>query len=308
MNIAILGNNKLSIEVTKIILDDHDVCPLVVLNDNDRGLEENRFSLKKYAKERNLFTIQPTSINIQTALESLGKFNPDLLISCSYAKILKEPVINLVKNRCVNFHFSLLPKYRGCLPIIYALANGDNPVGVTMHHISPGIDSGDIIDQIPVALDDFSTNEEAYYKCVDSALVLFKKWWPRLKHWNNIPHIIQNVNEGSYNKQVFPYDRWIDWNWSAGKVVNLVNALTNGSYPAARAMSRDGEVELLGKAIAVKAKGKPGLVLESSLERIVVACGTDAMQFPRTRNVTNAVILKKNDVLTSKSDFQRVTQ
>ena len=80
---------------------------------------------------------------------------PDLIVLAGYMRILSEKVINSV-TRIINIHPSLLPKYKGLHAIEQALESGDDATGVTVHYVTPELDSGDIIIQnrVPILQDD----------------------------------------------------------------------------------------------------------------------------------------------------------
>ena len=82
-------------------------------------------------------------------------YRVDLIILAGYMRVLSEKVINSVP-KIINIHPSLLPKYKGLHAIERALESGDDATGVTVHYVSPELDSGDIIIQnrVPILQDD----------------------------------------------------------------------------------------------------------------------------------------------------------
>ena len=86
---------------------------------------------------------KPNSLN---GLMNIRQINPDLIISIRYRKILKEQVIEIPKYGVINLHSGLLPEYRGAMATFWAMLNGDDTIGSTLHYISDGtIDTGRII-------------------------------------------------------------------------------------------------------------------------------------------------------------------
>jgi methionyl-tRNA formyltransferase len=69
----------------------------------------------------------------------------DLIASVSPTQIFKENLINLPKHGCINIHTAELPKYRGLYPTYWAMACGEKAVGISIHYIEKGIDTGKII-------------------------------------------------------------------------------------------------------------------------------------------------------------------
>jgi methionyl-tRNA formyltransferase len=95
-------------------------------------------------------------INAPQTVNRIRELEPDLIAIAAFSRILKTEVINLPARACINAHPSLLPKYRGPVPYRWVLRYGENTTGVTIHHVTPQIDAGDIILQreIPIARDE----------------------------------------------------------------------------------------------------------------------------------------------------------
>ena len=77
--------------------------------------------------------------------EELKKFNIDLLVLAGYMRILSKEFINLFKNKIINLHPSLLPKYPGLNTHKKVLENNDAYHGATVHYVDEGLDTGSII-------------------------------------------------------------------------------------------------------------------------------------------------------------------
>ncbi len=96
------------------------------------------------------------SINKIPILTQIEQISPDLIISLRYAEILKEPLLQIPQFGVVNFHSSLLPKYRGLAPIFQGLLNNESSFGYSLHFIDKKIDTGDILFQETIK---FSKND-----------------------------------------------------------------------------------------------------------------------------------------------------
>jgi len=93
-----------------------------------------------------------SDINGKRFLNTLKEMEIDLIISFNCPIILKKEFINLPKHGCLNVHFGMLPKYRGILPIFYAILNNEKEFGVTVHYMNEKIDDGPIILQEAVKI------------------------------------------------------------------------------------------------------------------------------------------------------------
>ena len=78
-------------------------------------------------------------------MQSILDLKPDLIVTCSYGRIIPEAIINAPQFKAVNIHPSLLPKYRGASPIQSAVLNNDSETGVTFLYMTKDLDNGDIL-------------------------------------------------------------------------------------------------------------------------------------------------------------------
>ncbi len=122
------------------------------------GLPVKRYrSLTELANANQLEHFSGVQINSDETVERIRKLKPDLIAICGFSRILKTEVINLAAKACINTHPSLLPKFRGANPIRMVLQYGEKVTGVTIHHVTPKIDGGDIIQQCEVPIDSDET-------------------------------------------------------------------------------------------------------------------------------------------------------
>ena len=95
-------------------------------------------------------------VNSEESLELIRSFQPDLLISIAGNQIFKKELIEIGPKGCINLHTALLPKYRGLMPTFWALKNKEDSIGVSVFFVDEGVDSGPIICQQTVTVDDNS--------------------------------------------------------------------------------------------------------------------------------------------------------
>jgi methionyl-tRNA formyltransferase len=108
-------------------------------------LAGRRHSVKGMARVSGVLLLTPRDVNSTDFLEQLRALEPDLVISVSCPQIFGKELLELPRLGCVNVHSALLPRYRGVLPTFWALANGEETTGVTVHRMIAGIDGGDIL-------------------------------------------------------------------------------------------------------------------------------------------------------------------
>ncbi|WP_460746655.1 phosphoribosylglycinamide formyltransferase [Nocardiopsis oceani] len=84
--------------------------------------------------------------------ESIAEYRPDLVVSAGFMRILGPAVIG--RHQAVNIHPALLPSFPGAHAVRDALAHGVRVTGTTIHFLDEGVDSGPIIDQVAVPVED----------------------------------------------------------------------------------------------------------------------------------------------------------
>ena len=151
-----MGTPEFAVESLKALLDaGHQLCAVVTIPDKaqGRGLKVKPSAVKKYAAEKNLRILQPENLIDIDFIESLKSFNADCFVVVAF-KILPKEIFSIPKYGTINVHASLLPRYRGAAPINWAIINGDDKSGVSTMFINAKVDTGDILKQTEVAIDD----------------------------------------------------------------------------------------------------------------------------------------------------------
>tara|TARA_B100002003_G_scaffold240224_1_gene260530 strand:+ start:20 stop:784 length:765 start_codon:yes stop_codon:yes gene_type:complete len=200
MYICIAGKNECAVNALKhLLLRKFKKNNILVLpNNNDKGVDSWQPSLKKFAKRNNIKIIK---------IKNLYSLKRLIFFSLEYDKIIN--INNFKSHNLFNFHFSLLPKYRGCHSNFLQIYKGEKFSGVTLHKIDSGIDTGDIIDQIKFRIKINDTALDNYRKLMKFSTKLFKR---------NLNNIINN----KYNlrKQILSNGRYFN-----KKSVNYKNKL-----------------------------------------------------------------------------------
>jgi len=122
------------------------------------------------------------------------ELHADLGVSCFFSEIFRQRHIDLF-GRLVNLHNAPLPRYRGMRPLNWALRNGEDRHGVTIHEIDTGIDTGPIISActFPVFPDDEVI--DLYLRAQQFGWDLFLETVPRIM---DLPGIPQDDSRASY--------------------------------------------------------------------------------------------------------------
>ena len=113
-------------------------------------------------------------------LDSLGSLQPDLLFSNSYAMIVRPEMLRLANGMAVNVHWALLPRNRGPNPVQWAIIRGESETGITLHDMDEGIDTGDIVAQKSVPIEDDDTWEDLRAKLAQDSEDFLRQQAPLL--------------------------------------------------------------------------------------------------------------------------------
>ena len=157
-------------------------------------------------KERlKIFKITPLNKNYsyEAALNSVKYYKPDLFISAGYDKIIHDDIIQYCPN-IVNIHFGMLPKYRGSFSIPWAIINNEEYIGITLHEIDTGIDSGSIIAKSKIPNDKKKSAIDLYNESVDKGVILLKTFIINLEKGAKIRKRPQDENFATYYCPNYP--------------------------------------------------------------------------------------------------------
>ena len=121
-------------------------------------------SIDSFLIEKGVPNIKLTSsVNSKESLEIIKSYYPDLLVSILGNEIFKKDLLNVAPKGCINLHTSLLPKYRGLMPSFWVLKNNEIYTGVSVFYVDEGIDSGPIIAQEKVEIDNRTQSQLIEY-------------------------------------------------------------------------------------------------------------------------------------------------
>ncbi len=125
--------------------------------------------------EKNVPSIEVSDINEPKCVEFISLHNPDIIAVCG-TTVLKPPVFELSRRGTINIHTGIIPEYRSADPIFWALYNNEpDNVGVTVHFVDKGIDTGPIIYQQRVGVTRDDKLETLYCRCIKKGAELMSQ-------------------------------------------------------------------------------------------------------------------------------------
>lgn len=172
-----------------------------------------------------LFKGNPRNNKLSTFL---GTSFYDVILSINYLFIIEKDVIDKA-SKTINFHGSLLPKYRGRTPHVWAIINNEVETGITAHLVDEGCDTGDIVLQKKIEINTNDTGadilnkyQSIYPEMIDEILLNLNSLVPQK----------QDETKATYFGKRTPEDGLINWDWQKERIYNWVRAQAN-PYPGA---------------------------------------------------------------------------
>ncbi|MFN4132114.1 MAG: methionyl-tRNA formyltransferase [Caldimicrobium sp.] len=190
-----------------------------------RGLEPTPSPVKTWALEHNLKILEPAKLKDKTFLLTLKEINPDLIVVFAYGKILPKEVLEIPKEGCWNIHLSLLPKYRGASPVQWALLNGEKETGVTIMLMDEGMDTGPILLQKKLPIEDDDTTPILLKKLSNLSVEALKEALS-LHKMGKLKPIPQPQEEVSYAPLIKKDDGLVNFRDPAELIVRKIKAFT----------------------------------------------------------------------------------
>jgi methionyl-tRNA formyltransferase len=161
----------------------------------------------------------------------LQKFKTDVIFSVNYLFIVQHNILKHPRLYAINFHGSLLPKYRGRTPHVWAIINGEKETGITAHMMEEGCDTGDIVLQEKLNIREDYTGADILNE--------FKRIYPEMileliRQIENkeLKRVEQDNSRATYFGKRTPEDGQINWNWQKERIYNWVRAQAH-PYPGA---------------------------------------------------------------------------
>lgn len=195
----------------------------------------------------------------------------DCFLALGWYFIIPEQVLNSVL--CLGIHASLLPRYRGGAPLVWAIINGEQEAGVSLFQLTEKMDAGVLYGQRRFSISRSEDIADVYGKAEDASVDLIKAVLPEILNGNNCgTH--QDESMSSYYPMRTPKDGLIDWSMSSESVYNFIRAQT---YPYPGAYTEyEGKRRIIWKAVPCDVSvngGPPGTWFEDNTLNTCVVCG-----------------------------------
>ncbi|BDR58156.1 methionyl-tRNA formyltransferase [Xylocopilactobacillus apicola] len=222
--------------------------------------------VKEFALEHNLKVLQPSKLTGSEEEAKIIAANADLIITAAFGQFLSDDLLASSKIASINFHASLLPKYRGAAPIQYALLNGDEVTGITIMEMVKKMDAGDIFfqEQLNIAPDD--NLGSLTVKLGELAGSMVESCLPKLVS-GDFKRVKQDEAEVTFSPSIKPEQEEIDFTKDLRMIINQIRALAPN--PGAYVMHDRKRFKIFAASPVVEQiSGTPGTVFMKDKKRL----------------------------------------
>ena len=257
----------------------HNISLVVTGTDKEQGRGKRVLPnpVKECAESLNLCYLEVDDLN-DRVIENIAKKEFDCFVIVSFRKILPEKLLNIAKEKTINLHPSILPKYRGSSPIINALINGDTRTGISIIRITREIDAGDVYLMTEFAIAEDDNKDALEEKIISIGIPLLIKVMDLIET-GKITVFPQSKKNISYTGLFSKDELKIDWNRSADEIKNKVRAFS--SSPGCFTNWKGKNIKVLNTSVCkdtkfsefLKNKIRNGTIICAERSGLFVKCG-----------------------------------
>ncbi len=238
-----------------------------------RGNKLQAPAVKQKAEELGIEVYQPLNFKSQEDIDMLAALKPDVLVVAAYGLILPESVLSIPSHGAYNVHASLLPQWRGAAPIQRGLLAGDKHTGITIMRMEKGLDTGDMLIQQAIKIENNDTSQSLFDSLADIGAKLMLSALKQIFELR-AAFIKQNHELATYAQKILKEEYILDWNVSAIEVDRKVRALLT---PRAELETKKGLITaqiLQGKVVDFQKEAslKAGSILKAEKDCLIIAC------------------------------------
>jgi methionyl-tRNA formyltransferase len=261
-------------------LVESDLRPVAVLTQPDRpagrGKKPSPAPVKSYATAHGIPVMQPETLRGEAIVAQLAVLEPDLMVVAAYGLLLPQAMLDLPRRGCVNVHASLLPRWRGAAPIQAAILAGDATTGISLMHMTAGLDSGPVYARRAIDIGDDETAGDLHDRLAALGAQLLVESLPALLD-ERLAASPQDESQAAYAPKIQTADAELDWRDSAVRLARKVRAYN--PVPGAWFMCAGERVKCWQATPVATAPGPPGTVTTTG--GLVVSCADGGLSLER---------------------------
>lgn len=285
LKIVFMGTGEIALPTLRVLIENrhqHEIVGVYTQPDKRIGRKQliTPPAVKVIAEEAGIPVFQPESLrNSEAALEEFQALGCDLAIVMAYGQILPRSVIEAPKTGCLNLHASLLPRHRGASPIQAAIRDGDSETGITLMHIVPKLDAGDMILKNTIPIDPSDTGGILHDRLAELGPELIREAMPLFEK-GILDATPQNEDLVTYSGKLEREHGEIDWSLPATEIERLIRAYDPwpGTYTSLTTDSGIKKLKIYPQSLALEhVEASPGTIVEPG-KNLTIACGKGALK------------------------------
>lgn len=270
--VAFVGSKMLGVSVLEEMhrLSPDNLCAVITIDDS----RDTRCALGSYRQfsQRTSKSLRILSKGFGLR-ETIAELSPDLCIVVGWYWVLAHELLRMVSEGWLGIHASLLPKYRGGAPLVWAIINGETESGVSLFYFDEGMDTGDIAAQKRFKIGFEETIADVLHKVEALSVEMIRETYPLLIT-GTTHRIPQDHSQATYAAVRKPIDGQIDWHLAGIQIYNFIRAQTH-PYPGAFCHLSSGDTVRIWRAKVFPRPyfGTPGQIVAVETDHVVVTCG-----------------------------------
>jgi methionyl-tRNA formyltransferase len=223
-----LGSNWEALATLKTLNEDERFDLVCLITQPDKPVGRKKIiqptEIKQYALDNGIEVFH-TLNNKDRYKEAFERYNPELVVCKSYGEIIPKFFLEQPKYKAINVHFSLLPEYRGAVPIQKAIMDGKKETGITIVQMVRKLDAGPILESYKISIEESDDNQTLREKLVQKSTEvlpdILEKWVQ-----NEIEAVPQDDSIATFCQQsdISKENAEINWNMNPEEISNRIRA------------------------------------------------------------------------------------
>ncbi|NYS24621.1 methionyl-tRNA formyltransferase [Rhodobacteraceae bacterium 2376] len=274
MRVIFMGTPAFSVPALEAVAAAHEVAAVYTQPPRPagRGKGKRPSPVHQRAQELGLQVWHPITLRHGMIENDFIALQADVAVVVAYGLILPRLILKAPRHGCLNIHASLLPRWRGAAPIHRAVQAGDTETGICIMAMEEGLDTGPVLLRRTTPIGAQDTTGDLHDRLAAMGAEAIVEALARLPDLTPQPQPETGV---TYADKIDKAEARIDWTRPAQQVDRQIRALS--PFPGAWCETPGGRLKLLRSALA-EGTGAPGTVLDAGRGRLVVACGTGAVE------------------------------
>lgn len=296
-----MGTPEFSLPYLQALIDNQNFEVVAVYTQADKGVGRKQLlrapAVKTLALANNIEVIQPEKIRLEA--DNIKILQPDIIVVVAYGKIIPEEILAIPRYGCINVHASLLPKYRGASCLNAPILKGDEKSGITIMKMEAGLDTGPIIKQFEITLDEKEGLESLHDKL---SILGAENLIPSLNSWikGEIKEKDQNEDEASYVKIIKKEDGKLELQKNALELERKIRAFN--PWPGSYVFLENEPLKIIEAGVLIKEdnKHKTGELVKENTT-LLLKCGQNYLDILRLQ-LPGKKILSAKEFLNGRAD------